>query len=65
MANNSVGHKRTKHIDVKHHFVREAVQTGMINLSYCPTTDMLADLFTKQLPRVKFEALRTELETTT
>jgi len=61
IANNSASRKRTKHIDIKHHFVREAVQTGMITLSYCPTMDMLADLFTKQLPRVRFEALRKEL----
>ena len=65
IANNSVGRKRTKDINIKHHFVQEAVQTGMITLSYCPTTDMLADLFTKQLPRVKFEVLRMELGTIT
>ena len=47
MAKSSVGHKRTKHIDIKHHFIRETVQTGKITLSYCPTADMLADIFTK------------------
>ena len=44
MAKSSVGHKRTKHIDIKHHFIRE---TGKITLSFCPTADMLVDIFTK------------------
>ncbi|XP_065907800.1 uncharacterized protein [Dysidea avara] len=45
MANNSAGHKRTKHIDIKHHFIRETVHTGTIILSYCPTANMLADVW--------------------
>ena len=61
MAKNPVGHKRTKHIDIKHHFIREAVQAGTINLTYCPTTDMIADIFTKPLPRTQFEKLRNQL----
>ena len=58
MAKSSVGHKRTKHIDIKHRFIRETVQTGKITLSYCPTANMLADIFTKRLPRTQFEKLR-------
>ena len=61
VAKNSVGHKRTKHIDIKHHFIREAVQAGKISLSYCQTADMLADIFTKQLPRTQFAKLRSRL----
>ena len=61
MANNSAGHKRTKHIDIKHHFIREAVQTGTITLFYCPTSNILADIFTKQLPRTQFVNLRRRL----
>ena len=37
MAKNPVGHKRTKHIDIRHHFIRECVQAGTVSLSYCPT----------------------------
>ena len=49
MAKNPVGHNRTKHIDIRHHFIREAMQAGTTNLTYCPTTDVLADIFTKSL----------------
>ena len=61
MAKNPVGHKRSKHIDIKHHFIREAVQTGTISLTYCPTSNMLADIFTKPLPKGQFEKLRENL----
>ena len=43
MANNPVGHKRTKHIDMKHLFIRETIQAGTIVLTYCPTKSMVAD----------------------
>ena len=61
MARNPVGHKRSKHIDIRHHFIREAVQTGTISLTYCPTSNMLADIFTKPLPKGQFEKLRESL----
>ena len=61
MAKNPVGHKRTKHIDIKHHFIREAVQAGTITLEYCQTKQMLADILTKPLPKPQFEELRKKL----
>ncbi len=42
MAKNPVSHSRTKHIDIKYHYVREAIQEKE---TYCPTENMLADLF--------------------
>jgi hypothetical protein len=58
MAQNPAGHSRTKHIDIRHHFVREAIQDGIISLEYCPSKDMFADLLTKPLPRAQYERLR-------
>jgi hypothetical protein len=48
-------HARTKHIDIRYHFVREAVEAGHIVAHYIPTDENLADIFTKALSRYKFE----------
>ena len=61
MAKNPVHHQRTKHIAIKYHFIREAETTKQIQLEYCTTEDQVADIFTKALPRAKFEELRTKL----
>ena len=58
IAKNPIQHARTKHIDIRYHYVREALQQGIICLSYCPTDKQLADLLTKGLPRERFEVLR-------
>ena len=44
VAKNPVSHARTKHIDNKYHYVREALQDGTIDLVYCPTENMIADI---------------------
>ena len=49
IARNPTAHARTKHIDIRYHYVREAVQEGTVDLRYCPTNEMLADLLMKQL----------------
>jgi hypothetical protein len=46
-------HMRTKHIDIRFHFIRWIIEEGKIKLAYCPTADMLADPFTKALPSAK------------
>jgi methyl coenzyme M reductase subunit D len=61
MTKNQVFHKRTKHIDVKYHFVRERVETGEIKVEYIPTDQQLADIFTKPLQKQRFETLRDKI----
>lgn len=61
IAKNPVDHSRTKHIDIRYHYIRECVQNGQIQLQYCPTDDMRADILTKPLPKQKFEYLRREI----
>jgi hypothetical protein len=57
MANNPVQHGRTKHIDLRHHFIRECIQKGEIILSYLSTDQMKADILTKALGKPRFESL--------
>ena len=47
-------HERTKHIDVRYHFVREIIAHGDIVVSKVGTQDNLADMMTKSLPIAKF-----------
>ena len=60
LSENPCKHERTKHFDIRHHFIREKVQAGEVLLRYCPTNEMVADLLTKALPRIKFEKFRRE-----
>jgi Reverse transcriptase (RNA-dependent DNA polymerase) len=54
-------HARTKHIDVRFHFIRWIIENGSIRLIYCPTDDMVADTLTKALPSPKVKHFATEL----
>ncbi|XP_073949053.1 uncharacterized protein [Choristoneura fumiferana] len=54
LANDPMFHSRSKHIDIRHHFIRGILKDNKsIELSYLPTDSMLADILTKALPRVK------------
>lgn len=61
LARNPVHHSRTKHIEVRHHFIREKLESGEVTLEYKPTADQTADIFTKPLPAVKFLKFRDDL----
>ena len=58
MANGNVNHQRSKHIDMRHHFVQEAIKNGDIRLSWVPSADMIADIMTKVLPAPLFTKFR-------
>ncbi|GJZ75101.1 retrovirus-related pol polyprotein from transposon TNT 1-94 [Tanacetum coccineum] len=54
---NPVQHTRTKHIDVRYHFIKDHVEKGTIELYFVGTEFQLADLFTKSLPEARFKFL--------
>ena len=58
LGKNPKDHPRTKHIDVKYHYVREVVQNKIIDVVHVPTGDMVADTLTKALPKPSFEKFR-------
>ena len=55
-------HSRTKHIDIRYHYIRGLVSTGEITLKSCDTNEKIADIFTKSLPQAKHEVFRGQLE---
>jgi hypothetical protein len=61
IADNPVEHSRTKHIDIRHHFLRDHQQTGDIEVFHVSTENQLADIFTKPLDEKTFCRLRSEL----
>ena len=61
IVKNPVAHSKTKHINIRYHYTREAVRDGTVILSYCPTKRMIADMLTKTLPKQQFEILHTSM----
>jgi hypothetical protein len=61
IAENPCEHSRTKHIDIRHHFLRDHNLKGDIEISHVRTNDQVADIFTKPLDEKRFCALRNEL----
>jgi hypothetical protein len=54
IAKNDMVQPRTRHIHRKYHYAREVIQRGQVHLEFCPTDLMVADMFTKVLPKEKF-----------
>jgi hypothetical protein len=61
IANNPVCGQRTRHINQRYHFVREKIQEHQVIVIYCPTENMVADIFTKALDKIKFHQFRAML----
>lgn len=61
ISKNPIKHSRTKHIDIRHHFIRELVEQRTLCLEYVETAKQLADIFTKSLDSVRFDSLRKSL----
>ena len=57
-SKNPVQHSKTKHIEIRYHFIRDLVKRKIVCLEYIPTERQNADIFTKSLDRSKFETLR-------
>jgi hypothetical protein len=58
VAKNSVFHKKVRHIERRHHFLRDHVEKGDIEMRYIDTERQLADIFTKLLDSFRFADLR-------
>ena len=57
LAKDDKYHARTKHIDIRFHFIRYTIEEGKIKLIFCPTASMTADILTKALPRPRLDYL--------
>lgn len=61
LTENPVFHDRSKHIDLKYHYIRDMVQRNVIKLKYIATDDQVADILTKPLQLAKFALFRDKL----
>ncbi|KAM6587307.1 hypothetical protein CsatA_009912 [Cannabis sativa] len=61
LSKNPILHSRAKHIDIRHHFLRDHIQRGDIMLDFVSTEFQLADIFTKPLSDERFSFIRREL----
>jgi hypothetical protein len=61
ISKNPIQHSRTKHIDIRHRFIRNLVEDKVMTLEHVATDNQLADIFTKALDANRFEKLRGKL----
>ena len=58
LAKNPVNHQRSKHIDIKYHFIRSEIQNRNVTLEYVATEDNIADIFTKPAAKIKLQKFK-------
>ena len=61
MATNASNHSRTKHIKLRYHKLRELIDESTLSITYIPSQDQLADIFTKALPRDRLNSLKSAI----
>lgn len=61
LAKHPISHGRSKHIEIKYHFLRDQVNKRKLELSYCKSEENVADILTKALKKNIFEGLRSKL----
>ena len=61
MRKSLILHSRTKHIEIRHHFLRDHVQKGDICLKFVRINDQLADILTRPLSEESFDSIRFKL----
>ena len=55
MTENRVFHDKSKHIEIRYHYIWDMVQKGAVKLKYVPTAEQVADVLTKPMSHVKIE----------
>lgn len=58
LAKNPIHHQRSKHIDIRYHFIREEVKEDRVSLEYVPTKENIADIFTKPASKENLEKFK-------
>ena len=61
LIKNPILHDRSKHIEIRFHYIRECTNRGLIKIDFIRTEEQLGDILTKSLARVKFEELRLKI----
>ena len=61
LSKNPILHSRAKHIEIKHHFIRDYIQKGVFDIQFVDTDHQWADIFTKPLSEERFNFIRKHL----